>query len=226
VSACLLIPWFYILLWHALPFLWKYWTAAWQYGLDEAVRNANFKVVRYVDDYMTFPILSAELHVGRISTRSLLFTGLACLAGFLASFVRQGVWLPFAYMLRMLCAFQLFVCVYFWLWPHHFIYDAAGHLQSIFLLQIAEIAVMPLLMGLIFYPLDMSLIKKAMATLLILAYMCAVVPWLMLLHAIVLTYGSLLFMPFAYFILGGPLLVALYVALYSYCMSWRGTLSA
>jgi len=43
-----------------------------------------------------------------------------------------------------------------------------------------------------------------------------------MLHAIVLHMGSLLFMPFAYFNLGGPFLIAVYVALFSYCASWKG----
>ncbi len=215
----------YGLLWLLRPYIWRYWTATWQYGLQQLNLPAIIKIDMFSNAVMQVPLLTADMDAAGPSRMLLLVTFLISGAAFAASFIRQGKWLPIAYLARGLGVFQMFVCLYFWVWPDHFVYSAMTHLRYVFLIQLSVIYILPVILTLIFYPLDLSLLKKAGATALMLVYLCIAVPWLMLLHAIVLQHGTLLFMPFAYFILGGPFLIMLNVALYSYCASWEGTLT-
>ncbi|MDN7674601.1 hypothetical protein QZM22_19230 [Burkholderia oklahomensis] len=239
-SIALLTPALYALLWLALPYAWRYWRAVVGWGARELDPSLTAVVLGYPARAPRVPLLSINL-VARMPSGTLLFaTAAFCTAGFAATFVRRTKWLPVAYLLRIAAFSQLMICVYFRAMygpavsgsaasgaamPGTFPYDASLHLRDVFVMNAAAIALIPLLMAALYYPLDFSFAQKAFASLLVLGYFVLALPFVLLLHAVVIYHGSLLFLPFCYFVLGAPLLIGLLVTLYSYCASWRGALT-
>lgn len=225
MSVLLLMPLFYLLAWSIHPLALAYWIMVLSRSVTYMDPALKLEVIDYHGDWVHTPLLSANIASHEPGTMLLVLTSCVCIVGGCASFARKERWLPFAYLLRIACATQFLVCLYFWFAPGMFPYSPRLHLRDIFALLIGAIATTPALMALLYYPLDFSLVQKALATALVLGYLIVATPFIMLLHIIVIHHGSLLFMPFCYFVLGVPLAIGLLVTLYAYCASWPGALS-
>ncbi|WP_322086605.1 hypothetical protein [Burkholderia sp. BCC1999] len=224
-SIALLTPALYALLWADLPIAWRYWRAVMTWGAHQIDPALHVIVIGYPPDAPRVPLLSIDVAARMPGGVLLASTAALCAIGFAASFVRHRNWLPVAYLLRIASFTQLLICVYFWLAPGTFPYVPLLHLRDMFVLHGAAIAMIPLVMAALYYPLDFSLLQKALASVLVLGYFVFALPFVMLLHAVIIHHGSLLFLPFCYFLLGGPLLIGLLVTLYTYCASWPGALT-
>ncbi|AIO39634.1 hypothetical protein WI41_12265 [Burkholderia latens] len=224
-SIALLTPTLYALLWAGLPLAWRYWRAVMIWGARQIDPALHVIVLGYPPDAPRVPLLSIDVAARMPSGTQLAVTAAICAAGFGASFYRRASWLPVAYLLRIASFTQLLICAYFWLAPGAFPYVPMLHLRDMFVLHGAAITLIPLVMAALYYPLDFSLPQKIAASVLVVGYFVFALPFVMLLHAIVVHHGSLLFLPFCYFLLGGPLLIGLLVTLYTYCASWPGALT-
>ncbi|HIE4195657.1 MULTISPECIES: hypothetical protein [Burkholderia] len=224
-SIALLTPALYASVWFGLPLAWRYWRAVMAWGAQQIDPALHVIVLGYPPDAPRVPLLSIDVAARLPGGTLLLATAALCAIGFAASFVRRTRWLPVAYLLRIASFTQLLICAYFWLAPDTFPYVPPLHLRDMFVLHGAAIALIPLVMAALYYPLDFSLLQKAVASLLVLGYFVFALPFVMLLHATIIHHGSLLFLPFCYFLLGGPLLIGLLVTLYTYCASWPGALT-
>ncbi|MBN3745458.1 hypothetical protein G3N96_08415 [Burkholderia sp. Se-20373] len=225
LSIVLLTPALYALLWVGLPLAWRYWRAVMVWGAQQIDPALHVIVIGYPPDAPRVPLLSIDVAARMPGDVLLGATAALCAIGFAASFLRHRNWLPVAYLLRIASFTQLLICAYFWLAPGTFPYVPLLHLRDMFVLHGAAIAMIPLVMATLYYPLDFSLLQKACASVLVLGYFIVALPFVMLLHATIIHNGSLLFLPFCYFLLGGPLLIGLLVTLYTYCASWPGALT-
>lgn len=225
LSIVLLTPTLYALMWVGLPMAWRYWRAVMVWGAHQIDPALHVIVIGYPPDAPRVPLLSIDVAARMPGGVLLAATAALCAIGFAASFMRHRNWLPVAYLLRIASFTQLLICVYFWLAPGTFPYVPLLHLRDMFVLHGAAIAMIPLVMAALYYPLDFSLLQKACASVLVLGYFIVALPFVMLLHAMIIHHGSLLFLPFCYFLLGGPLLIGLLVTLYTYCASWPGALT-
>ncbi len=79
----------------------------------------------------------------------------------------------------------------------------------------------PWILGLTYYVFSFSVLRKAALTALVLAYFALAFPMQYLVHALLLQHLSLLAMPLLYLVCGVFLDVMMFVALYSWGMSWR-----
>ncbi|WP_179402478.1 hypothetical protein [Burkholderia guangdongensis] len=224
-SIAVLTPTLYGALWLALPHIWRYWYDVLDWGAHRLDPSLAAIVIRYPADSPRVPLLSISLETRLPGPSLIAGTAACCLAAFAATFVRQAHWLPGAYLLRIASAAQLVVCVYFWLAGSAFPYRATLHLRDMFVLNASAIALIPLVMAALYYPLDFTFAQKAAASALVLGYFVAALPFVLLLHALVIHAGSVLWLPFCYFVLGAPLMIGLLVALYTYCASWPGALT-
>ncbi|MDN7428189.1 hypothetical protein CFB89_06375 [Burkholderia sp. AU16741] len=224
-SIALVTPVLYASLWFGLPLAWRYWRAVMAWGARQIDPALHVIVIAYPADAPRVPLLSIDVAARMPGDTLLAATAALCMIGFAASFIRRARWLPVAYLLRIASFTQLLICAYFWLAPGTFPYVPQLHLRDMFVLHGAAIALIPLVMAALYYPLDFSLLQKACASLLVLGYFVFALPFVMLLHATIVHHGSLLFLPFCYFLLGGPLLIGLLVTLYTYCASWPGALT-
>lgn len=224
MSALLLLPASYATLAWAWNGVSLYWTTA----LLSASRWVGIPIEMADVDrqgaWLATPELQLHWSAQYPGDVLLLVTALVSIAAFSASFVRKERWLPVAYLVRVLAAVQLGVCGYFLASPSNFPYTAQEHLRAIFLMQTMIVKDIPLAMSLIYYPLDFTLTQKAAATLLITVYFIAILPFVLTLHTCIVFHASLLFVPLCFFLLGAPLMLGLFLTLYSYCASWPGVI--
>lgn len=222
MSSLLLLPASYVVLAYTWRSVLQYWSAAFAYAsrwVDVPMRIADIR-----DDgaWLASPAVVLQW-VGRSPGKVLLvLTALACMGAFGATFVHKERWLPVAYLVRALAAVQFAVCMYFLPSSNSFPYSAQEHMREMVLTQMIGIKIIPITMSLTYYTLNFTLTQKTLATLLIVGYFIAIAPFFLALHASIVFYGSLLFVPLCFFVLGAPLLLGLLLGLYSYCASWPG----
>lgn len=131
-------------------------------------------------------------------------------------------WRPGVYFARALLIIQTTAVVYFALWADHFPYTVAGYLEGMTATGIAVATAAVVVLGLTYYVQDIAVWRKALLTVLVLAYSAVLVPLQYAVHGLVLAQASVLFLPVLYLFFGVPLHVFALVALYAWGMSWPG----
>lgn len=131
-------------------------------------------------------------------------------------------WRPGAYFARALLIIQATAVAYFALWADHFPYTVAGYLEGMTATGLAVATAAVVVLGLTYYIQDVAVWRKALLTVLVLAYSVALVPLQYAVHGLVLAKASVLFLPVLYLFFGVPLHVFTLVALYAWGMSWPG----
>jgi hypothetical protein len=220
LSSLVLLPASYVALACAWGMVLHYWSTALAYASRWVSVPMAIAELPGEGAWLGSPAVALQWS-GRYPGKALLLvTAFLCTGAFAASFVRQQRWLPFAYLVRALAAVQFAVCVYFLGSSHDFPYSAQEHMREMVVTQTIGIKVIPVTLSLTYYTLNFTLTQKTLATLLIVTYFIAIAPFFFALHACVVFYGSLLFVPLCFFVLGAPLLLGLLLGLYSYCASW------
>jgi hypothetical protein len=126
---------------------------------------------------------------------------------------------PVRYLIRAMLAIQASALVYFALWPLHFKHTPDSYLEALVNSGIGLISVVPLLLALTYYIFDFGLWKKALLTALTMTHLAVLLPFQILLQALVLQNG-VLFMPVLYIVFGLALDVMVIIAFYSWGMTW------
>ncbi|MBN2171751.1 MAG: hypothetical protein JW819_10585 [Candidatus Krumholzibacteriota bacterium] len=142
----------------------------------------------------------------------------------LASFLLPRRHVPVAYLLRAAAVLQVWSQYFFAAWPGAFPYDITGYVEVMVIAGLFLIGLVPILLGLTYYVFDFSLVRRLAVTFLVMIHLTLLVPMLFLAHAWLIHNLSLLFMPFLFLIFGLPLEVLVFIALYSWAMSWHGDL--
>ncbi len=220
MSSLLLLPASYASLAYAWSMVTHYWRTAFSY-VSRWI-HVPMSIVDIPGDrsWLGTPAIALQWS-GRYPGKPLmLITALLCAGAFGATFVRKERWLPAAYLVRALAAVQFAVCVYFLVSSASFPYSAQEHVREMAATQMIGIKAIPITLSLTYYTLNFTLTQKTLATFLIVTYFIALAPFFIALHACIVFYGSLLFVPLCFFVLGAPLLLGLLLALYSYCASW------
>ena len=130
--------------------------------------------------------------------------------------------LPFIYLIRALCMIQWSALAYVGLRGRQIPQDPSEYCSSMLLFGMILIAVMPGVLAVSFYIFDVSSLKKIALTAMIMAHLTLFIPLQYLLHACILRV-SLLFLPILYFVLGPLLDVIVFIAFYSWGMSWSSS---
>jgi predicted membrane protein len=109
--------------------------------------------------------------------------------------------------------------LYFGLLPASFPYDFEAYTRDALISIIVFLFIIPWLLAFSYYIYEIPLAKKAVVTLLMLAYFCVFAPTQLLVHAICLHLFSALMLPLLYVVFGAILYVMLFIAFYSWAMS-------
>jgi hypothetical protein len=128
--------------------------------------------------------------------------------------------LPLAYALRFLAAIQASALAFFGLARGSFPYDLAVYISGMLLIAAALIGIVPLILGLTFYVMDVRWSQKILLTAMIMGHLVVFVPLQYALQAYVVAHGSLIFLPACFIILGTMPEVMIVIALYGWGMSW------
>lgn len=149
-------------------------------------------------------------------------TLIGCVVIFLLTYLISAKrFLPLTYIVRACLLIQATALAYFYFLPGQFPYDISSYLGNALTMSLIFIFMVPWILGLTYYIFDFSLLQKIALSTLILAYFVIAFPMQYLLHAYALHHLSLLFLPLFYLVFGAFLDVMMFVALYSWGMSWR-----
>lgn len=148
-------------------------------------------------------------------------TLVGCVIALLATFlVSRDRFLPLQYIVRACLLVQATALAFFHFFPGEFPYDASRYLSDALTMALIFLFMMPWGLGLTYYVFGFSLWRKVGLTVCTLAYFILAFPMQYLLHAYVLHHMTLLFLPLLYLVFGIFMDVMMFVALYSWGMSW------
>lgn len=166
---------------------------------------------------LNYPQLSAD----EPSAANWLITMFATLVVLLLSFrFASDRLLPLAYIARACGLIQATALAYFFALPGHFPHDAASALGDALSMAIYFLFLIPWLLGVTYYIFNFSLLRKMGLTALMIIYFAIALPMQYLLHALIFHHFSLLFVPLLYLVFGIFIDVMMFVAMYSWGMSW------
>lgn len=146
-------------------------------------------------------------------------TGIIVLIAFAGTFWMPDRWLPFKYVVRILCTVQASASVFFLLLPKQFPYDITSHLSSMLNAGYVLMVTLPVLLALGWGVLRLPLHQKLLFPVLIEIYFAVMLPHKALLQAVFVQHFSLLIMPMLYLCFGAVFDLMLFVALYSWLAS-------
>ena len=130
---------------------------------------------------------------------------------------------PIAELLRLLAAVQISSQLVFALFPSAFPYDVAGVTEVSMLANLFVIGLVPVVVGVAYFPLAYGWGQRVVALLLPMLHLTLAVPLLYVGHAWIVHHGSLLWMPLLFWAFGLVLSVFSVVALYGWASSWPRT---
>lgn len=222
--ALLLPLLFNFLLFHFLDEIIHGWHAIFSFWLGKlepgsAVSERTVDLGNYLL-WLPFPDLSAG------GPSSLLWWGtlIVCILLFIATyFIPTTRLLPLVYMMRAGLLVQSTALAFFAFIPGEFPYDLQSYVMSNLVMSLFFLFMIPWIFGVTYYVFDFPLLQKVAITTITLLYFLIALPMQYLMHAFVLHYASLLFLPILYLLFGVFLDVMMFVALYSWGMSLRWT---
>lgn len=154
------------------------------------------------------------------STVMLVATGIITLIIFLATF-KFPVWLtPISYLLRAVCFIQASSVIYFAFVPNYFPHEVPGYISGMLDITMAYISFIPTLMAFTYYIFDFGMVRKAFLTALTMTHLVILTPLQYLVQVMVLVKGSVIFMPVLYIVFGILPQIGIFIAFYSWGMSW------
>lgn len=129
--------------------------------------------------------------------------------------------LPLIYVIRATVLIQITALVYFALVPGAFPHGLGTYLFSGLAMGLVLMFLIPWILGITYYIFNFSLLQKLALTALLLAYFALALPFQFALHTLLLWHWSLLYLPLFYLLFGSFLDVMMFIAFYSWGMSWR-----
>jgi len=210
VLLCLLSP--IMTLWYRLFAFWIVRIAP-----DGQVALHQVDLGKYWLD-LPYPLLPA----GEPDAMTWWMTLAGCILAYLATYlISPQRMLPLQYITRACLLVQATALAYFHFFPGQFGHDPANYLSAALTMALIFLFMVPWGLGLTYYVFAFSLWRKVWLTVCMLAYFVIAFPMQYLLHAYLLQHLSLLFLPLLYLVFGIFLDVMMFVALYSWGMSWR-----
>lgn len=198
------------------------WEVLFSFWLDKlGFRNAlTLQLVDLGHYALLMPSLSLSAALPGNDAWALTLIGCVLLL-ILTFLIKPERFLPLTYVIRACLLIQVTALLYFYWLPGYFPHDAADYISNALVMSLFFIFLMPWILSLTYYIFDFSLLQKTTLTVLMLAYFIIALPMQYLLHGYALHHLSLLFMPLLYLVFGMFLDIMMFVALYSWGMSWR-----
>jgi hypothetical protein len=131
----------------------------------------------------------------------------------------QGKYLPIKYLVRCLCAILLSSILVLLLSPDSFAYSLGHHVNDLLMNGYRCLLVFPFMLGIGYYLFHERLVVKLLYSLAIELYFFLMIPHKVILHIVVLHFGSRLTMPLLYVCLGSAFDIFAFVALYAWVLS-------
>lgn len=131
----------------------------------------------------------------------------------------QGKQLPIKYLVRCLCGIQLLSILVFLRSPNSFAYSLSDHVNDLLMNGYRCLLVFPFMLAIGYYLFHERLLVKLLYSLMIELYFLLMIPHKVIVHIILLHFGSRLVMPLLYVCLGSAFDIFAFVALYAWVLS-------
>lgn len=207
------------LLYAAKPMLFDLWRVIilfWSTGL-----HLPFSLASRLNESGQFGLqLPGDLDGGQWPARNtLVATAVVTALAFAASFRMTRATFPLKYPVQIISVIQTVTLLYFWWTPTTFPYNIARHSEELMTIGYVVILIAPVMLGMGYYILNLSLWRKVLNTVLILGFLVVMVPYQILAQALIMQHFSILFMPVLYICFGAVFDTLVFVALYSWVAS-------
>lgn len=219
--AVLLMALFTALYVTSLPLVGHFWTAifttiAAPLGMAGGVAHRSAIVAGVV--HWSVPYFATPAPLPTWPTWWVVFVLTAIAVG--CSFLFRNAYLPLGYALRFAAIVQSTALLYFAIAPQHFPYDLASYISGMMLVGAAIIGIVPLVLGLTFYVIDVSWSRKIALTVMVMVHLLILVPLQYALQSAVIVQASLLLVPLSFILFAILPQIMVLIALYGWGMSW------
>ena len=200
----------------------RLWGATFQVWLQWMRLPGAVTIVQSEGTYFQSAIPRVSIEAALPDDAMLMSLAIVTLGTLYVSLRLPGWLMPLSYFLRVVCFIQSTAILFFAVTPQYFPHTLSTYLSMMLDSTIGFISAIPAIMGFTFYIFDFRLRRKVLLTALIMAHLVILTPLQYLIHAYVMAKGSLLFMPLLYTMFGLLPQVALFIAFYSWGLSWPG----
>lgn len=131
-------------------------------------------------------------------------------------------YLPLIYIIRAALMVQMSASIYFFIVPEGLPYALSNYIAGMLIVGLYITFLVSPILAFIYYVFDFGLVRKLIVTALMVSYFVVVLPFQYMVHAMIFSSWSMLFMPVMYLLFGALLNVLFLVSWYSWAMTWRG----
>ncbi len=224
ILAIILLPVFFdLLLWVNLKPITELWGAFFDFWISKLhlVGHVSYATMKILGTSMPIPF--PDLPTTLPSHYAVWGNGLVSLALLaLTKFIPQKNYLPASYIARVALIIQISASLYFLIKPESPPYELGVYIEGILTLGLYLLLLLSPLLALIYYIFDFPFWRKGAATALVIVYFIIALPFQYMLHALIISSVSILFMPVLYLLFGALLNTLMFVSWYVWAMTWAG----
>lgn len=219
-TTVLMAVFFLIGLWFFLPLIVAHWGHVMAFWMDKIYGGKIlFEDKNIMGQEMRIPYPDAEVFLP--SETAVWINVIVCTIALIASFFFPRRLAPVFYFIRAMLVIQISASVDRFINPEYFPYTMREYMVDAISLSAYLILTIPLVLAFIYYIFDFGLWRKCALTLLAVSFYLFFIPCQYMLHTLIIKEGSVLFMPITYMFFGTLLDVLMFVAIYSFGMSWN-----
>lgn len=215
LAAVLTVAWLLI-----RPTIGRLWVLILQTGVERLGLPGTINLIGSQGAYFRTAIPKVNVEAMAPDTTILIGTGIVVLAAFIVS-LRMPAWLtPVTYLLRAFCFIQTTAVLFFILFPSYFEHTLSSYMSTMLDSSMFLLSAVPAVLGFTYYIFDVSIRRKILLTLMMMMHLSVLIPLQYMTHIYIIARWSLLFMPALYIMFGLLVQVAIFIAFYSWGMSW------
>jgi hypothetical protein len=205
----------------AVGVITRVWTAAFRWMAEPLGLGAVGERVTVVAPVLRVSVPYFTIQASTPSWPVWWFVLIVTVLVLLASVLIARRHLPLAYALRFLAVIQCSALLFFGLARDRFPYDLPDYVSGMMLVGLAVVGVVPLLLGLTYYIIDVRWWQKIALSAAMMGHLLVFIPLQYATQSYFIARGTLLVMPLLFIMFGMLPEIMIIVAFYGWGMSWR-----
>lgn len=203
-----------------LPALGRIWTHAFEWLAGPLALGAVGQRTTVIASILAFDVPYFAAAAAAPSRVQWWIAFLVTVVALLCTLVMRRQLLPLAYAVRFAAAIQCTALAFFAAAPARFPYDLAAYVSGMMLVGAILIGLVPLVLALTFYVIDVEWSRKVALTVVVMGHLAVLVPLQYALQSVVIVHASLIVLPLCFVMFGLLPEIMVVVALYGWGMSW------